>query len=163
MIRLCILAREARLPKRAAGVEELFDIVNPTVTAGEFRPRRARAGGAGTVTRGSHAPACARRCKTDCAALRHEGSTSSRSDFGETNPSCRDATGESTGHRARGSPTLGALLFPVIYRARLCCTRRRCPQRRSPTSSNHSSSDSTATPRSLALDSLEPAPGPATT
>jgi len=49
MIRLCILAREARLPKRAAGVEELFDIVNPTVTAGEFRPRRARAGGAGTV------------------------------------------------------------------------------------------------------------------
>ena len=37
MIRLRILAREARLPKRAAGVEELFDIVNPTVTAGEFR------------------------------------------------------------------------------------------------------------------------------
>src|SRR5262249_58252438 len=66
--------------------------------------------------------------------------------------------------RKRGTQVFGPLDSRFRGNERNSIQRRKphyaAPRR---TRSNHSSSESTATPRSLALPSFEPAPGPATT
>jgi hypothetical protein len=145
-----ILAREARLQNASRGAKELFDIVNrECATAGEFRPRREGALAAQARQRGlacarlegwgrleplhaSNARTRVRGCARLPAMRASRGVTSGAGDFGGTNPSCTDATGARPNRRSTRRRAARALLFPVIYRGGLCCTRNGCGRYGSP-------------------------------